>query len=61
MPTPSLLGLLARYEKNLIDRVADFNDLDHEWRRLLSSSRLGTFFLGAGGGLRGRRVTPSPA
>ena len=44
VPTPSPLGLLARYEKNLIDRVADFNDPHQEWRRLVSEL-LGTSFL----------------
>ena len=53
VPTPSPLGPLARYEKNLIDRVADFNDPRQEWRRLFSEL-LGTFFLvlaAAGGGM----------
>jgi aquaporin Z len=53
--TPSPLGPLARYEKNLIDRVADFNDPRQEWRRLVSEL-LGTFFLvlaAAGGGMMG--------
>src|SRR5579872_587716 len=52
-PTASPLGPLARYEKNLIDRVADFNDPHQEWRRLFSEL-LGTFFLvlaAAGGGM----------
>jgi aquaporin Z len=44
VPTPSPIGPLARYEKNLIDRVADFNDPHQEWRRLFSEV-LGTFFL----------------
>jgi len=44
VPTPSPLGPLARYEKNLMDRVADFNDPHQEWRRLFSEL-LGTFFL----------------
>jgi aquaporin Z len=35
-PTPSPLGPLARYERNLIDRIADFNDPRQEWRRLFS-------------------------
>jgi aquaporin Z len=55
VPTPSPLGPLARYEKNLIDRVADFNDPHQEWRRLFSEL-LGTFFLvlaAAGGGMMG--------
>ncbi len=54
-PTPSPLGPLARYEKNLIDRVNDFNDPHQEWRRLFSEL-LGTFFLvlaAAGGGMMG--------
>ena len=53
VPTPSPLGPLARYEKNLIERVADFNDPHQEWRRLFSEL-LGTFFLvlaAAGGGM----------
>jgi len=55
VPTPSPLGPLARYEKNLIDRVTDFNDPHQEWRRLFSEL-LGTFFLvlaAAGGGMMG--------
>jgi hypothetical protein len=36
LPTPSPLGPLARYEKNLIDRVTDFNDPHQERRRLKS-------------------------
>jgi aquaporin Z len=54
-PAPSPLGPLARYEKNLIDRIADFNDPRQEWRRLFSEL-LGTFFLvlaAAGGGMMG--------
>jgi aquaporin Z len=53
VPTPSPLGPLARYEKNLSDRIADFNDPHQEWRRLFSEV-LGTFFLvlaAAGGGM----------
>ena len=49
------LGPLARYEKNLIDRVTNFNDPRQEWRRLFSEL-LGTFFLvlvAAGGGMMG--------
>jgi aquaporin Z len=52
-PTPSPLGPLARYEKNLTDRITDFNDPRQEWRRLFSEV-LGTFFLvlaAAGGGM----------
>ena len=55
VPTPSPLGPLARYEKNLIDRVTNFNDPHQEWRRLFSEL-LGTFFLvlaAAGGGMMG--------
>jgi aquaporin Z len=47
---------LGRYEKNLIDRITDFNDPHQEWRRLFSEL-LGTFFLvlaAAGGGMMGR-------
>src|ERR1039458_3834741 len=54
-PPPSPLGPLARYEKNLIDRITDFNDPRQEWRRLFSEL-LGTFFLvlaAAGGGMMG--------
>jgi aquaporin Z len=53
VPTPSPLGPLARYEQNVIDRIADFNDPRQEWRRLFSEL-LGTFFLvlaAAGGGM----------
>jgi aquaporin Z len=51
--TSSPLGPLARYEQNVIDRIADFNDPRQEWRRLFSEL-LGTFFLvlaAAGGGM----------
>jgi aquaporin Z len=54
-PAPGPLGPLARYEQNLIDRIADFNDPRQEWRRLFSEL-LGTFFLvlaAAGGGMMG--------
>jgi aquaporin Z len=54
-PTPNPLGPLARYEKNVIDRITDFNDPHQEWRRLFSEL-LGTFFLvlaAAGGGMMG--------
>jgi aquaporin Z len=54
-PTPGPLGPLARYEKNVIDRINDFNDPRQEWRRLFSEL-LGTFFLvlaAAGGGMMG--------
>jgi aquaporin Z len=53
IPTPSPMGPLARYEKSLTDRIADFNDPHQEWRRLFSEL-LGTFFLvlaAAGGGM----------
>jgi aquaporin Z len=53
IPTPSPLGPLARYEKNVIERVANFDDPRQEWRRLFSEL-LGTFFLvlaAAGGGM----------
>ncbi len=53
VPSPSPLSPLARYEKNLTDRIADFNDPHQEWRRLFSEV-LGTFFLvlaAAGGGM----------
>jgi len=55
VPTVSPLSPLARYEKNLIERVTDFNDPHQEWRRLVSEL-LGTFFLvlaAAGGGMMG--------
>jgi aquaporin Z len=55
-PTPSALGPLARYERSVIDRIADFNDPRQEWRRLFSEL-LGTFFLvlaAAGGGMMGQ-------
>jgi len=48
-------GLLARYERSVIDRINDFNDPRQEWRRLFSEL-LGTFFLvlaAAGGGMMG--------
>jgi len=56
VPTPSPLGPLARYEQNLIDRVADFKDPRQEWRRLFSEL-FGTFLLvlvAAGGGMMGQ-------
>ena len=46
-------GPIARYEQEIIDRVADFDDPRQEWRRLISEA-LGTFFLvlaAAGGGM----------
>ncbi len=55
VPTPGPIGPLARYEKNLIDRITNFNDPRQEWRRLFSEL-LGTFFLvlaAAGGGMMG--------
>jgi aquaporin Z len=50
-----MLGPLARYEQNLIDRITDFNDPHQEWRRWFSEL-LGTFLLvlaAAGGGMMG--------
>jgi aquaporin Z len=55
LPTPGPLGPLFRYERNLIDRITNFNDPRQEWRRLFSEL-LGTFFLvlaAAGGGMMG--------
>ena len=58
VPTPgpvNPMSPLARYEKNLIDRINDFNNPRQEWRRLFSEL-LGTFFLvlaAAGGGMMG--------
>src|SRR6202046_897154 len=55
VPPPSPISPLARYEKNVIDRINDFNDPRQEWRRLFSEL-LGTFFLvlaAAGGGMMG--------
>ncbi len=48
-------GPIARYEQEIVDRVADFKDPRQEWRRLFSEL-LGTFFLvlaAAGGGMMG--------
>jgi aquaporin Z len=48
-------GPIARYEREVIERIADFNDPRQEWRRLFSEL-LGTFFLvlaAAGGGMMG--------
>jgi aquaporin Z len=48
-------GLIARYEREFVERVADFEDPRQEWRRLFSEL-LGTFFLvlaAAGGGMMG--------
>jgi aquaporin Z len=56
VPAPNPVSPLARYEKNLTDRIADFNDPQQEWRRLVSEL-LGTFFLvlaAAGGGMMGQ-------
>jgi aquaporin Z len=53
IPPPSPLSPLTRYEKDLTDRIADFNDPHQEWRRLVSEV-LGTFLLvvtAAGGGM----------
>src|SRR2546430_15964286 len=55
-PTPSPVGLVARYEQSIMDRITDFNDPRQEWRRLVSEL-LGTFFLvlaAAGGGVMGQ-------
>jgi len=52
-PTPNPLGPLARYEKDVVERITNFNDPHQEWRRLFSEL-LGTFFLvlaAAGGGM----------
>ena len=35
-PTPSPVGLVARYEQSIVDRITDFNDPRQEWRRLVS-------------------------
>src|SRR5271169_171972 len=48
-------GPVARYEKNFVDRITDFNDPHQEWRRLFSEL-LGTFLLvlaAAGAGMMG--------
>src|SRR5438552_9795956 len=55
-PTPGPVGLVARYEQSIVDRITDFNDPRQEWRRLVSEL-LGTFFLvlaAAGGGMMGQ-------
>lgn len=44
IPGSQTQGPIARYEQEVIDRVADFNDPRQEWRRLFSEL-LGTFFL----------------
>ncbi len=49
------LGLIARYEQEITDRIEDFDDPRQEWRRLIAEA-LGTFFLvlaAAGGGMMG--------
>jgi aquaporin Z len=54
-PSPSQLSPLFRYERNLTERINNFNDPRQEWRRLFSEL-LGTFFLvlaAAGGGMMG--------
>ena len=54
-PTPGPVGLIARYEQSIMDRITDFNNPRQEWRRLFSEL-LGTFFLvlaAAGGGMMG--------
>ena len=54
-PTPQPLGIVARYEQSIVDRITDFDDPRQEWRRLVSEL-LGTFFLvlaAAGGGMMG--------
>jgi aquaporin Z len=54
--TASVLGPLARYEQNVMQRIKDFDDPRQEWRRLFSEI-LGTFFLvlaAAGGGMMGQ-------
>ncbi len=48
-------GPIARYERSIVRRIADFNDPRQEWRRLFSEF-LGTFMLvlvAAGGGMMG--------
>ena len=53
VPTQSPIAPLARYERNLVERITNFNDPRQEWRRLFSEL-LGTFFLvlvAAGGGM----------
>jgi aquaporin Z len=50
------LGLVARYEQGIVDRITDFGDPRQEWRRLFSEL-LGTFLLvmvAAGGGMMGQ-------
>src|SRR3984893_17193850 len=53
VPTPNPLGPLARYEKDVVDRITNFSDPHKEGPRLCSEL-LGTFFLvlaAAGGGM----------
>ena len=53
VPAASPIAPLERYERNLVERVTNFNDPRQEWRRLFSEL-LGTFFLvlvAAGGGM----------
>ena len=53
VPASSPIAPLERYERNLVERVTNFNDPRQEWRRLFSEL-LGTFFLvlvAAGGGM----------
>lgn len=53
VPAASPIAPLARYERNLTERITNFNDPRQEWRRLFSEL-LGTFFLvlvAAGGGM----------
>jgi aquaporin Z len=50
------MGLIARYEQGVIDRINDFEDPRQEWRRLFSEL-FGTFLLvlvAAGGGMMGQ-------
>ena len=54
-PKQDSVGLVARYEQSIVDRITDFDDPRQEWRRLVSEL-LGTFFLvlaAAGGGMMG--------
>ena len=51
--TSTILRPIARYEQDVVDRIADFKDPRQEWRRLFSEL-LGTFLLvmvAAGGGM----------
>ena len=52
-PETPRTGALARYEQEVVERIANFKDPRQEWRRLFSEL-LGTFFLvlvAAGGGM----------